>query len=574
MTALCGDYELIERAGETETFAVFKGKHLHIPDRYRAVKTPQTESEKIKLVFKPDSLKEMFARLCEAAAALAHARDAAVMRGESRAQRIAIIDTIHQENDRSFLITEWAGEGTLASKMAGVPMPVEQAVMIAIQALEGLSFAHEQSIVHGNLKPSNILMEEDGGVRLTDFAGNAVGDSIPLRRGAAAYISPEQLDPVLRMGQPLDGRADLFSMGVILYEMLTGLSVPRVLSPERMPSRWNSMIPAALDSLILRAMQIEPYLRYPDAQAMLSELLAAVQGEKEETDAISAADIEIMPISLAETPLAVKEAIAAVETLPSHALNASEISDVRQMQAVQVKRQAGARRINPKDGAEMVWVPDGILCMGSEEYVDERPVHETPVKGYWIYKYPVTQARFMKFLAAYNENRAKEDSMLRPQSFKRGDDFADLAAAGIRWETALEYCKWAGVELPAEPEWEWAARGPGYLTYPWGNRWNSSLCNNVETGIMEQSDVTRFPGGNSWCGAADMIGNVFEWCSSLFKPYPYQPDDGREDLSLLDSRTLRGGSSTSPFEWVRASFRCPPNPRATLTGFRPVCHEE
>ena len=78
--------------------------------------------------------------------------------------------------------------------------------------------------------------------------------------------------------------------------------------------------------------------------------------------------------------------------------------------------------------------------------------------------------------------------------------------------------------------------------YPWGDEFDSSLCNTEESGLGGTTSVGVYPGGASSYGVMDMAGNVWEWCSSLFRDYPYDPDDGREDLEAEGPRVLRGGS--------------------------------
>ncbi len=89
--------------------------------------------------------------------------------------------------------------------------------------------------------------------------------------------------------------------------------------------------------------------------------------------------------------------------------------------------------------------------------------------------------------------------------------------------------------------------------YPWGDTFDKSKCNTSESGIGTTTPVGRYsPGGDSPCGAADMAGNVWEWCSSQYKDYPYDAGDGRENLTEYASRVVRGGS----FHGDEASARC------------------
>lgn len=141
----------------------------------------------------------------------------------------------------------------------------------------------------------------------------------------------------------------------------------------------------------------------------------------------------------------------------------------------------------------------------------------------------------------------------------------------VTWFSAKTFCENLGLRLPTEAEWEYAARGPDDLIYTWGNEFIASNLVFGENSGRRTEEVGVRVGGKSWVGAVDMLGNVYEWTSSLARPYPYVVNDGREDSTdTTNDRVMRGGSWFQGRTVIRASLRVPQRPDAVnnVSGFR------
>ena len=150
---------------------------------------------------------------------------------------------------------------------------------------------------------------------------------------------------------------------------------------------------------------------------------------------------------------------------------------------------------------------------------------------------------------------------------------ANRPLESVIWTGAAEYCAWRDARLPGEAEWEYAARGPDGLLYPWGNEFVAA---NVVRIQRKTPEVGSKPQGASWVGALDLSSSLFEWTSSIYQPYPYDAADGREaglDVDSASERVLRGGSWYHPdgmYDDVSATarFRALPQVAAWSYGFR------
>lgn len=237
---------------------------------------------------------------------------------------------------------------------------------------------------------------------------------------------------------------------------------------------------------------------------------------------------------------------------------------------------------------EMIFIPAGRFLMGSDPqkdknaWEDEQPQHSLYLPGYYIAKTPVTHLQYAAFVRATG-HRAPSRNEAWAKSYSWSEqtpprDKANHPVVLVSWHDAVAYCRWLSrvtgkpYRLPSEAEWEKAARGTDGRIYPWGNQWDASRCNSKEGRAGGTTPVGAYPKGASPYGVLDMAGNVWEWTRSLYKPYRYNPDDGREDPEAPGARVLRGGSWDYDQHFARCAFRYrfDPNYSNYNLGFRVV----
>jgi formylglycine-generating enzyme required for sulfatase activity len=209
---------------------------------------------------------------------------------------------------------------------------------------------------------------------------------------------------------------------------------------------------------------------------------------------------------------------------------------------------------------QMMSIPGGTFRMGSPESetgrdLDEGPQNEVTVATFYLSKYEVTQAQYKSVMGA------------NPSNFK-GDD---LPVESVTWNDAVDFCRQLSqlthrnYRLPTEAEWEYAARAG--TTGPFAGNLDAMTWYNGNASGRTHPVGQKQP--NAF-GLYDMNGNVWEWCQSKYKTYPYKADDGRENLQETAVRVIRGGSWDNSELSCRSAYRRRVVPALRTIGFRIV----
>jgi serine/threonine-protein kinase len=254
--------ELIARSGMA---SIFRATDLN-DGRQVGIKLPHPEMECDPVLF------DRFKREIEIGVKLNHPGVMKVYNGEKRS--------------RIYMVMEWV-DGKLLRRMLGPShkLPVDRAIYLTIQVLRALEYVHANGVVHRDLKPENIMVDADDNIKLIDFgiAGNEGSRRLTFAKlsnvmGTPDYISPEQVK-----GKRGDGRADLYAIGVMLYEMLTGkmpfegpnqfaIMNERLLNYPKPPREIDPTITPELQEIIYRALERDPANRYPAAREFIHDL--------------------------------------------------------------------------------------------------------------------------------------------------------------------------------------------------------------------------------------------------------------------------------------------------------------
>lgn len=210
----------------------------------------------------------------------------------------------------------------------------------------------------------------------------------------------------------------------------------------------------------------------------------------------------------------------------------------------------------------MVVIPGGPFWMGSDpkegvvgvEFgVDEVPRHLVDLPTFYIDRYEVTNTEYATYVEATG-------STYLPAPWRERDSLRrepNNPVSDTDWHDADAYCRWAGKRLPTEAEWEKAARGPNGTAYPWGSTFDSARANTMESKIAWSRPVGSYPAGASIYGVEDMIGNVWEWTSSWYQPYP--GSTLKRSAFGQQYHVLRGGSWGVPAQpFARVTHRHAP----------------
>ncbi|MBP8129032.1 MAG: SUMF1/EgtB/PvdO family nonheme iron enzyme [Candidatus Hydrogenedentes bacterium] len=504
---------------------------------------------------------------------------------------------------------------SLERQRPDTPLPLLQVLTIMDELCAALEYAH-QFTVHRDIKPENVMLSSDGRVKLMDFGISKLmadtrltGASVVM--GTPFYMAPEQL----RNSRDVDARADVYSVGVMMYELLTGnvpTGVPKAVS------EIMKAVPPELDAVIGRCVEPDPKNRFQNATELrqaIAPLRQALQtGGRLKTGRRTAGagggggrlrrplGAALAALLLAATAFGVyraemsarglapeqEETSAAPEgtaerydLLAPLVLRAREAADTRSQRVEGALRKAydageevwqTAQQRNEADGAEAARLAECALqcylaCLMWPKEMVFIPPGETEVNGarvtvppFFIDETEVTAGKYREFC-----ERAP-GGWVNPLP----QDYApDWPAVLVAYYDAQAYAAANQKLLPTEAQWARAAYGNIPADYPWGNSWEEGAAKTLGTGDAGMPATVKSYGKDlSRYGCWDMAGNVTEWTRSPFAPKDEAQPGGTPDFGV--PMAVRGGHYNAAAVRLTDSFAASYEKRDPTLGFRCV----
>ena len=265
-----GRYRIVSEIGRGAMGVVYRGQDSML-DRAVALKT-------VLMTFAAEDHEGYLARFRQEARAMGALNHPAI---------ISVYD-YGNEGDIAYMAMELLEGRELRAVLSEARLPLARALEIAAAVAEGLAFAHARGVVHRDIKPGNIMVLDDGRVKIMDFGiarvrASDVKTQAGMMMGSPKYMSPEQI-----LGEPADHRSDVFSLGVVLYEMIAGAppfagdDIPQLMyqvcnARVSLPSRLNPEVPEVLDMIVGKALEKAPDARYQDAGELAADLRRCAQ---------------------------------------------------------------------------------------------------------------------------------------------------------------------------------------------------------------------------------------------------------------------------------------------------------
>lgn len=541
------NYEVIQKLGEGGMGVVYKAVH-NLSGQEVAIKMLPPE------LSQDENIRTRFINEARLLAQLDH-------------PNIVTLYNFLEEDLRFYLIMQFVKGKTLEDHIRERgKLSLKETINIFSQICDALGYAHQLGVVHRDIKPANIMISPDGRVKVMDFGiakltGGTRLTATGIAVGTVWYMSPEQI-----RGAELDARSDLYSLGITLYEALTG-TVPfnaesdyevrkgHVEREPPSPLNFDNSLPHSVETVLLKVLAKNPADRYQSA----AEFRKAIESINETPPVISSNYASHSQPTTEAFPekrggigivifILIMILLAGVGTAYYFLFHKKVLSPPVSVSA-----------------SEQVYIPAGEFLMGSEKGKDdERPQRKVLLSAYYIDKYEVTNLQYQRCVEARVCGEPQRFLVNRSPS---------APVVGVSYNDAKTFCEWVKKRLPTEAEWEKAASQKGRVSeYPWGDeRPDCQRANFIECDLKIK-EVGSYISGASGYGVMDMAGNVAEWVSDWYDKNAYLTMNTTNPKGPLTGtfRVIRGGSFKSSALDLRKGNRmyALPSERLMTVGFR------
>jgi len=468
-------------------------------------------------------------------------------------------------------------------------IPFQISVKIAYHVLSALQYALENNILHRDIKPTNIMITRDQQTKIMDF-GIATMTRYVTEYTAAKMLSIHYSAPERFRRETVDERADIYSLGVVLFEMFTGRrpydsedteSVMYFHLEGKVPSprSINPNIPKDIEKLIMKSLQKKPENRYKNFEEMKQVFLPYCDdpghGPGPDGEATKTPPNKILIITILILCVLLFGVLAYIYLFQKPPKDC-------------VRNSKGfCEEKLTEDDSPMIQVPEGEFIMGSSKFKMEGPEQKIYLDTYKIDKYPVTRKMFKKFVEQTKyetEPEKNQTGRVRHGSrwvrmnvnWRNPDGLNDnpddnLPVTQVSWNDANAFCQWKGKQLPTEAQWEKAARGPDGFEYPWGNEKPDDSLANFDAIDGSIKPVGSYEQNQSYYGVYDMAGNAMEWCRDGYVNYGNKKRLSNNHYEMPNQqRVVKGSAYPEGMTSLRSSrrMRHEPDYSNNILGFR------
>jgi len=519
------------------------------------------------------------------------------LRNEARAvmslshPSIARVYNYERHNPWEYLIMEFVSGQNLHVLSRARPsgrFELRETIHIGLDVLEGLTHAHKQGVIHNDITPRNILVNQHSDIKLCDF-GLSILTDLQINRsadklqkanngnrtkrstmGTVAFISPERIHD-----KPVDVRSDLYSVGATLYTLASGHTpfgtrLKDVIKGQATEKTMSaSKLPRSFEAILLKAMRHDPSRRFNDAQEMADALLEILHSLP--SAFIANQDAVTRPLNND------RNVIQSLASSNDYSQSNHKVKDSRLQQpkkqslttiatqdnavsSITAAKQAPTPASSIKDKAtspvskaevsplDMVWITPRNIEHENNRY---------DISGFYMDRTPVTNAQYAKFVDAQRELSPSWWPGSSPPLDKR-----DHPVVGITIAQARRYSRWCGKRLPTTLEWIAVARSIDRQPFSHGDTPSKDSKHHRRNTPLDTTPVAEHPLQASSEGCMDMLGNVWEWTEQDSRLPP--PDlesffvmgGTYRHLKNFDERTIPCSTVGKYGEYLYLGFRC------------------